>query len=77
MKALVGAFNQEEALVGAFSVIVKTDCETDGALYSTSLDSGHSRLAWLHFYAVVMLCVCSGKENKKYFISISKVERFC
>ena len=35
MKALVGAFNQEKALVGAFSVIVKTDCETDGALHST------------------------------------------
>ena len=27
----VGAFNQEKALVGAFSVIVKTDCETDGS----------------------------------------------
>ena len=26
-----GAFNQEKALVGAFSVIVKTDCETDGS----------------------------------------------
>ena len=25
MKALVGAFNKEKALVGAFSVIVKTD----------------------------------------------------
>ena len=37
MKALVGAFNQEKALVGAFSVIVKTDCETDGALHSTSI----------------------------------------
>ena len=24
-----GAFNQEKALVGALSVIVKTDCETD------------------------------------------------
>ena len=36
MKALVGAFNQEEALVGAFSVIVKTDCETDGPFYSTN-----------------------------------------
>ena len=35
MKALVGPFNQEKTLVGAFSVIVKTDCETDGALYST------------------------------------------
>ena len=33
---LVGAFNQEKALVGAFSVIVKIDCETDGALHSTT-----------------------------------------
>ena len=32
VKALVGAFNQEKALVGAFPVIVKTDCEIDGAL---------------------------------------------
>ena len=31
MKELVGAFNQEKALVGAFSVIVKSDCETDGS----------------------------------------------
>ena len=38
MKALVGAFNQEKALVGAFSVIVKTDCETDGALHSSSIN---------------------------------------
>ena len=30
MKALVGAFNQEKALVAAFSVIVKTGCGTDG-----------------------------------------------
>ena len=29
MKAVV-AFNQEKALVEALSVIVKTDCETDG-----------------------------------------------
>ena len=36
MKALVGAFNQEKALVGAFSVIVKTDCATDGSFSSTS-----------------------------------------
>ena len=28
MKVLIGPFNQEKALVGAFSVIVKTDCET-------------------------------------------------
>ena len=36
VKALVGAFNQEKALVGAFSVIVKTGCGTDGSFYSTS-----------------------------------------
>ena len=35
MKALVGAFNQEKVLVGAFPVIVKTDCETDGSFNST------------------------------------------
>ena len=28
LKALVGGFYQEKDLVGAFSVIVKTDCET-------------------------------------------------
>ena len=39
MKALVGTFNQEKALVGAFSVIVKTGCGTDGALNSTSTKS--------------------------------------
>ena len=39
MKALVGAFNQEKALVGAFSVIVKTGCGTDGALHSTNNDA--------------------------------------
>ena len=35
LKALVVAFNQEKALVGAFSVIVKTDYGTDGSFYST------------------------------------------
>ena len=38
VKALVGAFNQEKVLVGAFSVIVKTDCETDGAIHSTNFN---------------------------------------
>ena len=36
VKELVSAFNQQKALEGAFSVIVKTDCETDGALHSTN-----------------------------------------
>ena len=40
MKVLVGSFNQEKALVGAFSVIVKTGCGTDGALHSTSQEPG-------------------------------------
>ena len=48
MKALVGAFNQEKALVGAFSVIVKTGCGTDGALHSTILGSGPSREVTSH-----------------------------
>ena len=38
MKVLVGTFNQERALVGAFSVIVKTDCETDGSVRKTNLN---------------------------------------
>ena len=37
-QTLVGAFNQEKALPGAFSIIVKTDCETDGSFHSTSYD---------------------------------------
>ena len=36
----VGAFNQEKALVGAFSVIVKTGCGTDGSFYSTTHCAG-------------------------------------
>ena len=36
VKVVVAAFNQEKALVGAFSVIVKTDCGTDGSFYSTT-----------------------------------------
>ena len=39
MKAVVAAFNQEKAIVGAFSVIVKTGCETDGSFYSTMKES--------------------------------------
>ena len=44
MKALEGAFNQEKALVGAFSVIVKTNCETDGSFYSTNFYAGFERI---------------------------------
>ena len=50
MKALVGAFNQEKALVGAFSVIVKTNYETDGSFYSTNhyVVTAHIRDEVLH-----------------------------
>ena len=41
MKALVGAFNQEKALVGAFSVLVKTGWGTDGSICGTSLIAAH------------------------------------
>ena len=54
MKALVGAFNQEKALVGAFSVIVKTSCETDGSFYSTNGDLFHiwTRIEFLFHFSV-------------------------
>ena len=39
LKALVGGFYQEKDLVGAFSVIVKTDCETNGSFYSTTTET--------------------------------------
>ena len=45
-KALVDTFNQEKALVGAFSVIMKIDCETDGsyaALMTMSLFAAEKR----------------------------------
>ena len=47
MKALVGTFNQVKALVGAFSVIVKTGCGTDGSFYSTrpEPEGGDSRVS--------------------------------
>ena len=42
VKALVGASNQEKALVGAFSVIVvKTGCGTDGSICGTMQDASN------------------------------------
>ena len=46
MKAVVAVFNQEKALVGALSVIVKTGCGTDGALHSTSFYE--ASVLWQH-----------------------------
>ena len=75
MKALVGAFNQEKALVGAFSVIVQTVVEPINrfaALKQTLdiLDTDNSQWA-RNFLDVIMWCAklppdhhyCSGPEN--------------
>ena len=35
VKVLVGTFNQEKALVGAFSMIVKTNCENRLIVFGT------------------------------------------
>ena len=62
----VGAFNQEKALVGAFSVITKTRktcCETDGSFYSTNQDKKyltvHAEDAWTGFRR-------AGADNPNY-----------
>ena len=55
VKALVGTFNQEKALVGAFFVIVKTDCETDGSFYSTNCD---------HHVVLPLPTLCLASEAK-------------
>ena len=53
MKVVVTAFNQEKALVGAFFMVVKTDCENrwivsstrcDGEIRSDELVAGAGRL---------------------------------
>ena len=44
VEVLVGAFNQEKVLVGAFSVIVKTGYGTDGSICGTI------QIAWPGFY---------------------------
>ena len=44
MKALVGTFNQVKSLEGAFSVIVKTDCETEEHYTALIILTGDSLL---------------------------------
>ena len=56
MKALVGALNQEKALVGAFSVIVKTGCGTDGALHSTTAPA--------QLYPVIISISCADQTDR-------------
>ena len=55
VKALVGTFNQEKALVGAFSVIVKIGCGTDGALLSTTEYPGDPQYASVPIKTVKIL----------------------
>ena len=56
MKALVGAFNQEKALVGAFSVIVKTDCETDGSSAALLLITAGGQASFPRLQRAVCKC---------------------
>ena len=46
--------DKEKALVGAFSLIVKTDCGTDGSFYSTSLSP-----AGLRTQNKMHICLCN------------------
>ena len=62
MKALVGPFNQEKALVGAFSVIVKTDCETDGSFLALA--------SWNTFYHFIIALVLFETPLKHPILSI-------
>ena len=68
VKALVGPFNQEKALVGAISVIVKTGCETDGSIcgttFYTGLFSGDWRYTDLLYKTLsVRLILCPARLN--------------
>ena len=49
VKVLVGTFNQEKALVGAFSVIVKSDVEPMEH-YTTTQHYKHSCSCWLEHW---------------------------
>ena len=73
MKALVGAFNQEKALVGAFSVIVKTGCGTDGSICGTRKEP-HNNMAELPelcrisgFLVILSILYCCSESHPKDF----------
>ena len=71
MKALVGAFNQEKALVGALSVILKTDCGNDGALHSTNQDQPSAD--HMEQYSIIIQLWHSG-TSKKYGVYIIRIK---
>ena len=64
MKALEGAFDQEKALVGAFSVIVKTDCETDGGLHSSIVTLSSLQLQRIKSSRVAVQVAGSSREEQ-------------
>ena len=70
MKALVGAFNQEKALVGAFSVIVQPVMEPMGQFAAL--------ISWLRERVAHFLC---GREKARVpgltFSSVSSVKTKC
>ena len=59
MKALVGTFNQEKALVGAFSVIVKTGRGTDGSICGTTLKTETTNIT-IGYDGLLRINTCSG-----------------
>ena len=65
MKVVVAASNQEKALVGAFFVIVKTDCETDGSSAALVLIHYKDWVLWrqLGIETAYTLTECAGKYD--------------
>ena len=69
MKVLVGAFNQEKALVGAFSVIVKTGCGTDGSICGTNNEGGAGGIREypdIFYPRRTIATLCDNKTGSKY-----------
>ena len=62
VKAVVGSFNQKTAQLGPFSVIVKTDCETDG-----------SSAALLQSFPLSPSVTSSPRSNTQHFLRITIV----
>ena len=75
---LVGAFNQEMALVGAFSVIVKTSCGTDGSICATSSSDNNNKnktfvpevdITYARTYGIELQPL-DHKNNTVHFVSV-------
>ena len=81
MKALVGAFNQEKALVGAFSVIVQLHQLIVYSTTNTATKLGTGSLAWLltnlyivnnNPYNVSPALTRNYRQYKLYFIHVAR-----